>query len=67
MKKDQVLQHLHTMDSAALKNIIKEERVRLLELRIQHRISPIKNIRQIRQSRRAIARMETVLRDTKRS
>lgn len=54
------------MDSAALKNVIKEERARLLELRIQHRVAPIKNVRQIRQSRRTIARMETVLRDAKR-
>ncbi|HEY4497914.1 MAG TPA: 50S ribosomal protein L29 [Candidatus Paceibacterota bacterium] len=66
MKKTQTLQNIRTMDSAALTNMIKEERARLLELRIQHRIAPIKNIRQIRQSRRAIAQMETVLQDTKR-
>lgn len=62
-----MLQNLRSLDAAALTNLVKEERARLLELRIQHRVAPIKNVRQIRQSRRAVARMETVLRDTTRS
>ena len=64
MKKTQMLQNIRAADPATLRRMIADERIRLLELRIQHRVAPMKNVRQIRQSRRAIARMETILKTT---
>ena len=56
------MQEIHELTTQELREMIKDKKQHLAQLRLTHAISPLENVHEIRNAKRLIARLLTELR-----